>query len=533
MENYLVASGPYMIEGSDKLDFRLPPISQPPAAGIRPASMTLVRNPSWTPATDHLRRASVNRIVITPVDPEEAAAKVDRGELDLVADWQAPPDVVARYRAGAALAKRVFQTPADSVLFLPLNIAVPPFDDLHVRKAVSYAIDKEAVLAAFEKGRNALASLATHLAPDSLEHNLLLNFDPYGPDHAGNTAAARAEMAKSKYDRNHDGVCDVPACANVRFLVPDSKPERVAIGRLARADLARIGIHLRLDIVDGPTFFFTRTDPKSRVPITLLESNRGLPSAADFLGGFAQQAESNLGQSPSYLRRNGYRVTRVASVADRVKACSITQFEAAIECWTALDEYLTLDVIPWVPLVGTIVETIASSRVERLTFDQANLNQPVPALDQVVLSRAAAREGPSPEPAPSSVASTLPAIPDGTYSTTVTAGDLVRAGADPTDEFDLQQSSGRYDLTLFHGRWRGTLTSPDVWFAPVATGVYFGSGDRVTLITQTPGVNAITVTLRWRFDGHTLRLKVLDPGFKDALPWVRGLYESHGWTQAA
>jgi peptide/nickel transport system substrate-binding protein len=68
-ERFLVASGPYMVEGSGHLDLSVPPDQQEPVAGYvlperaadgtveEPGSLILVRNPSWDPATDRLRPA--------------------------------------------------------------------------------------------------------------------------------------------------------------------------------------------------------------------------------------------------------------------------------------------------------------------------------------------------------------------------------------------------------------------------------------------------------------------------------------------
>ena len=45
---FLVASGPYMFEGSEDLDFSVPADDQEPVAGYIPGrSITMVRNPSW------------------------------------------------------------------------------------------------------------------------------------------------------------------------------------------------------------------------------------------------------------------------------------------------------------------------------------------------------------------------------------------------------------------------------------------------------------------------------------------------------
>ncbi|MGH2684894.1 MAG: ABC transporter substrate-binding protein, partial [Actinomycetota bacterium] len=74
---FLAASGPYMVEGSDRLDLSAPPEEREPSAGFvppvftedgaleTPGSLVLVRNPSWNSATDRLRAASPDRIELT------------------------------------------------------------------------------------------------------------------------------------------------------------------------------------------------------------------------------------------------------------------------------------------------------------------------------------------------------------------------------------------------------------------------------------------------------------------------------------
>ena len=47
---FLVASGPYMFQGSETMDFSADPKDQTEAPGYVPGrQIVLVRNPSWTP----------------------------------------------------------------------------------------------------------------------------------------------------------------------------------------------------------------------------------------------------------------------------------------------------------------------------------------------------------------------------------------------------------------------------------------------------------------------------------------------------
>ena len=63
---FLVASGPYMFEGSEAMDFSLPVKDQEPVAGYEPNKlMSFVRNPAWvSDAQDDLRPAWVDGITM-------------------------------------------------------------------------------------------------------------------------------------------------------------------------------------------------------------------------------------------------------------------------------------------------------------------------------------------------------------------------------------------------------------------------------------------------------------------------------------
>ena len=149
--------------------------------------------------------------------PEEYAAKVDSGKLDLAVDVKtvAPQDQIHRYedRPGAR-APRVRD--AERRRSLP--------DDERGGAAVRRPSRAQGgqprrrqAGAARHRRRAGAGAIATHIAPDSLEDNVLLDYDPYPSSGArGDLEAAKAEMARSGYDANGDGVCDARACKRVR-----------------------------------------------------------------------------------------------------------------------------------------------------------------------------------------------------------------------------------------------------------------------------------------------------------------------------
>jgi peptide/nickel transport system substrate-binding protein len=238
---FLVASGPYMIEGSEALDPSAPLSEQEPAAGwippelkdlavVTPGSLVLVRNPSWDPRTDRLRAAYADRIEITVGggSDDEIAHRVDEGELDLVYVAGSPFEQVARYEKDSKLAQRVYRSVDNIVYALTMNLALPPFDDVHVRQAVGRAIDESALASLLSEpphgpyGSNS-AEAATHLAPDGLQGRLVRDFDPYPFD----PAAARRD-GRLRPSRNDDGRCDVAACRVTPVVLTTSSPSRLA-----------------------------------------------------------------------------------------------------------------------------------------------------------------------------------------------------------------------------------------------------------------------------------------------------------------
>ena len=247
---YLAASGPYMLERY-----------------VPGATITLVRNPSWDAATDGLREAYVDRIEIAFLEVDTAFRKLEAGELDLVFDVSPQPEVVARFRSDPDLADNVTFFFMDGIGYVTLNIAQPPFDDVHVRKAVSLAVDKQALRqGAVPPEPWVPVTRATHIAPDFLQNNLLLEYDPYAtPDDRGDLDAARAEMAQSRYDADGDGRCDGSACSGVRAITSTDPTWREPTESV-RARLTELGIELDFSESD---FVYGELEPKRHVGLAL------------------------------------------------------------------------------------------------------------------------------------------------------------------------------------------------------------------------------------------------------------------------
>src|SRR6266511_208101 len=133
---------------------------------------------------------------------------------------------------------------------------------------VSDIIDKAALQRAW--GGPTQGQIATHIMPPSvLDDQLTNSFDPYAtPGEAGSLAKAQAEMKLSKYDSNHDGMCDASVCKNLvminRNYAPWTNMEPIVVD-----DLAKIGIRVLPRELETSAAYQTIQTVNNDIPIAL------------------------------------------------------------------------------------------------------------------------------------------------------------------------------------------------------------------------------------------------------------------------
>ncbi len=499
--DFIVSSGPYMFEGSESLDLTVPALDQVPAEGNGMSGATLVRNPSWSRDTDPVHAARPDRIELYPVADVHAAERAVRsGALDIVLDWSADPKVSAGWLESTTLRDRMHVVPTDGFTYVSMNVAVPPLDDVAVRRAIDQAVDREALIPLL--GRDGpLTRVYTHAALDSLEDNLLLTYRPPGVEPAGDLRAARASMADSRYDTDGDGRCDVAGCKGLELWVPESDQQRLDAASAMAEQLLNIGLQVQVRLTPDAASM----GPASQRALVMSNWAKDFPSASTFLpllfgsdqirGGFN---DSLLGASPSTLRRYGYDVHAVPSVDERIAECERQVFQSQIRCWAEFDQYLSEQLVPIVPLAQTFNAFASSARVRGFTEDAA-IGIPMPSIGAMWV------EGEAPAPPPQPAAPPPPDMPDGLYRTVITADDA-RAFGDLPPGF-VRDVPGTYTITLDQGwfEWHGTSDDHAIW-DPILIGTYEGSGDSVRFQARAPVDYAFTTAaVRWGLEGQDIR----------------------------
>ncbi|MEU9441748.1 ABC transporter substrate-binding protein [Streptomyces sp. NPDC048304] len=218
---HIVSSGPYKFSSYEE-----------------GASATLVRNPNWDPKTDPIRKALPDKIVVkfkvnpVSIDNDLLADKITADIAGAGVQPQTQPKILS-----GKYAKQTDNSYAGATSYMALNQHVAPFDNVHCRKAVQWAVDKQSALDAM--GGAPKGDVATTLLPPSV--NGYTKFDQYPTaGHKGDVAKAKAELKQ----------CGKPNGFSTTLTARSDRPAEVAAATAIQNSLKSVGI--KVDIKQFP-----------------------------------------------------------------------------------------------------------------------------------------------------------------------------------------------------------------------------------------------------------------------------------------
>lgn len=201
-------------------------------------SLELVRNPEWNQSSDPIRTALPDRITVHINNNEQANAQaLLSGQYDL--------DLESTGLTGASLIKvrstsdhraRLDNPYTGILLFAALPRSVEPLNNVHCRKAVMYAVDRQNIRTA--AGGPQSGDIAPHMLPPTVTGSVS-SYDPYETlerDGKPNTTKAKEELAAC---RKPDGfTITIPA---------RNRPVDADIVAALSESLKKVGIGTRID----------------------------------------------------------------------------------------------------------------------------------------------------------------------------------------------------------------------------------------------------------------------------------------------
>ncbi|UCG73846.1 MAG: peptide ABC transporter substrate-binding protein [Chromatiales bacterium] len=215
----MVSNGPYQL-----------------AERVPQTHIKLVRNPNFYAADD----VNIDEVYWRPVQDLGAAFRQFRaGELDTV--LMAPPDELGWIREN--MPDALHMNPIQATYVLVFNVARPPFDDLRVRRALSLALDRDAMAEQVLRG-NVLA--APSLVTPGTGGYPGFEVNELRRPLAARQAEARQLLADAGFG------ADKPLTVSVVFdTQEENRKIMVAIATMWRG----VGVQTELDSVEGRALF--------------------------------------------------------------------------------------------------------------------------------------------------------------------------------------------------------------------------------------------------------------------------------------
>ncbi|MGI5377163.1 ABC transporter substrate-binding protein [Streptomyces sp. CA-251387] len=252
-DNRPFSSGPYKIESY--------------ARGKR---LVLVRNTHWDPKADQVRKAHPDKLVVVmglkqnQIDDRMIASQ--GADASAVSWYALRPESAAKVLPSAEVKKRMIAESTNCTDMVQMHTGRAPFDNVKVRQAVQYALDKETVLTA--SGGPAFNDVSTAYMPASL-------FDGKQPDTLKIPATGDAEKARQLL---HEA--GKPNGFSTKITVSTGDKGRAEAIQQA---LGRVGIKVTIETVDPSAFYATIGDTTNRTDMVYTGWCPDYPSGSTFL----------------------------------------------------------------------------------------------------------------------------------------------------------------------------------------------------------------------------------------------------------
>jgi peptide/nickel transport system substrate-binding protein len=254
---HVVATGPYMVKNDAKGNL----------VGWKPTRLIqLVRNPNWSKSTDY-KPAYLDTITIKEGNGDAALAsrQILNSQSTVQGDFQIPPDVLKSLVTGPKKKQLIVTPPTGRVRYVALNTKIKPFDNINVRKAISAAIDRNAMRLAF--GGPVAGLTPTHfLTPGEPGYDEAGGAAGPGVDYlkspSGDMQLAQSYMKKAGYPSGK-------YTGSEKFLmVSDNASNQVKAAQVALANIEALGFKVNFRSVVRSTMYTKFCSvPKAKVAI--------------------------------------------------------------------------------------------------------------------------------------------------------------------------------------------------------------------------------------------------------------------------
>jgi peptide/nickel transport system substrate-binding protein len=285
---------------------------------------------------------------------EAQVTAVENGQADWMFDFP-PADRLSEI--GTKYASQVHLNQLTAFWYLPMNVNIPPFNNLKARRAVSYAIDRNATIKIF--GGPKLATPSCQVLPPGFP-----GYKPYCPYTKNpGTRWSAPDLAKAKRLVQESGT----AGQTVSVYSADDEVSK-EMGVYIQSVLNQIGYKAKVKPISGNIFFTYVQNTKHKVQINVQQWYQDYPAASDFLY-ILFGCESFHPGSDSSINMAGFCHKQINALMHKALDLGVENQKAADVLWTKIDRMVT-DQAPMATIFNPKHLDFVSKRVGNFTFSK-------------------------------------------------------------------------------------------------------------------------------------------------------------------
>jgi peptide/nickel transport system substrate-binding protein len=285
---------------------------------------------------------------------EAEVTAVENGQADWVFD---PPPADRLNEIGTKYAQQAHVNTLTAFWYLAMNTNLAPFDNVKVRQAVNWAVDRNAVVRLYG-GPNLAAPVCTVLPPGFPGH---VDFCDYTK--GGGTTWKAPDLAKAKQLVRESGT----AGTRVGVVVQDDEVNK-SIGEYVQSVLNSIGFKASLKPISANIQFTYIQNTKNNVQISLSSWYQDYPAASDFLNVLLSCASFHPG-SDSSINISGFCDKKVDGQMQQALAAERSSMTQANSLWGKVDQSV-MEQAPMAPLITPKLIDFTSKRVGNYQFSK-------------------------------------------------------------------------------------------------------------------------------------------------------------------
>jgi YVTN family beta-propeller protein len=322
-------------------------------ASVTPREVRLVRNPYFHEWSRAARPDGYPAQIVFKVggSPDAELTAVERGTADYTLDGP-PPDRLTEVRT--RFASQLHTSPSDWLDMLVLNTRVAPFNDLNVRRALNYAVDRAKIANLIGSPVQPTCQFLTPYIPG------YRRYCPYtiAPNGEGASRALDLATAKRLIAASH-----TRGTAITLWNFGTFSGDAIRVGRYLVTLLDQLGYRAseRNLISAGPAAEERFADSRTRAQVALFPYFPNYPAASEYLRWFLS-CRNFLPDSTANSNWAEFCDPRLDDEIRRALAAQEANSPAASKLWAEADRTVTNDA-PLVPLVIPDIADFVSRRV--------------------------------------------------------------------------------------------------------------------------------------------------------------------------